>query len=46
MSELEAFLDETPGETRGVVVRNGREELHPFVPAVLDAAGAGSPGRR
>ncbi|HYC67017.1 RNA-binding protein [Brevundimonas sp.] len=26
MSELEAFLDETPGETRGVVVRNGRFE--------------------
>ena len=26
MSELEVFLDDTPGEIRGMVVRNGRFE--------------------
>lgn len=48
MSGLEVFLDDTPGETRGVVVRNGRFE-HLIIQGDRDVAqhrlGARSVGR-
>jgi Ribonuclease G/E len=48
VSEVEAFLDETPGETRGVIARDGRFE-HLFIDRDDDVAahrlGARSVGR-
>lgn len=48
MSELETFLDETPGEVRGMVVRNGRFDrliIHSDSDAAPSRLGAQSVGR-